>query len=222
MRYVLGLVLAGCVLQAIHAQDPESWSGTVTANDVLASELWRIAVATKTKIGFEATDHVGSLRVLKRVPPFPVSTLDDGLTAAVGADDRYEWRMAGDMVLVRPKGAWNDSTNPFNRSMRNVQIESATPSTVVLGLRDFIYSGRFVITPTPTTEEQPVSFSVKSGTVINVLNELVATTNLVLWIGSYRPIGQPADRFPNFDLSLEVRDVASLQFWSGSSPPGHR
>jgi hypothetical protein len=126
------------------------------------------------------------------------------------------------MVLVRPKGAWNDSTNPFNRSMRNVQIESATPSTVVLGLRDFIYSGRFVITPTPTTEEQPVSFSVKSGTVINVLNELVATTNLVLWIGSYRPIGQPADRFPNFDLSLEVRDVASLQFWSGSSPPGHR
>jgi hypothetical protein len=222
MRHVFGLLLASCVLQAVSAQgQAPSDEAIITANDVLAGRLWRIAAATHTRIGFEATDHVSFRGRLKDVPPFSVSTLDDGLNAAVGADDRYEWRK-GDVVLVRPKRAWDDPTNPFNRRMRNVQVANAPPIAVLRGLRDLIYTDRFAITPITTTTDIPVSFSVQSGTVIDVLNQLMVAADLVLWTGSYRRHGQPAERFPRWDLSLAVSDRVQMNSWSSGQPPARK
>jgi hypothetical protein len=220
-RHILGLVIAGCVLQTVSAQrQAQSDQATVTPNDVLADKLWRIAVATNTRIGFEATDHVRMGELLKSIPTLSVSTLEDGLNAAVGADDRYEWRKVDDVVVVRPKRAWDDRSNPFNRSMRNVEVANRTPPDVPLGLRDFIYTDRFVVDPGPTGI--PVSFHIQSATVIEVLNELMVTADQMLWIGSYRRTGQPADRFPSWDLSLELRDAFRLTALSSSHPPAKK
>jgi hypothetical protein len=219
MRHVLLLVVVGCSLQAAGARGQEpSEQRTVTANDRLAAALWRIATSTNTKIGFEATDHTQIPGLLERIPALAVSTLEDGLNAAVGEDDRYEWRRIDDVVVVRPKRAWDDPSNPFNRRMRNVQVANAAPIGVLLGLRDFIYTAKFAVIPKPTTE-MPVSFQVQSGTVVEVLNSLMIAAEQVLWVGSYRPVGHPAERFPSWDLALEMMGPKHGCCFTGSHPP---
>jgi hypothetical protein len=219
MRYVVGLAIAVCVLQAVSAQEP-SIQAIVTRNDILAGALWRIAAATHTRIGFEATDHVRIAASLKRIPPtMSFSTLEAGLNAIVGADDRYEWRRVDEFVVVRPKGAWDDPSDPFNRPLRNVEVENATPPWVLTAVRDFIYTNKFAVTPRPTPSPIPVSFQARSGTVVDVLNELMAAADQALWIASYRPIGRPADRFPRWDLDLQIRDFTHLNALSSSHPP---
>jgi hypothetical protein len=219
MRYIFGVAIVGCVLQVVSAQEPappNQWN--ITRNDKLAGALWRIAAATHTRIGFEATDIVRISGSVKRIPPVSVSTLEDSLNTVVGADDRYEWRKVEDVVVVRPKGAWGSPSDPFNRPMRNLRVENAPLGDVVLGIRDFIYTGNFVITHR-SSGIVPVSFQLRSGTVVDALNQLIDAADQALWIASYRPIGQPADRFPGWDLDLQVRDGVHLQSLSSSYPP---
>ena len=45
--------------------------------------LWRIAVATHTRIGFESVDFVRLRGGLKDVPAFPISSREEALKAAV-------------------------------------------------------------------------------------------------------------------------------------------
>ena len=218
MRHVLSLILAGCVLAIpVRGQEP-SERAVPTKNDVLAGALWRLAAATKTRIGFEATDHVKIAPYRMDIPPLSFLTLEDGLNAAVGADGRYEWRKIGDFVVVRPIEAWDDLSNPFNRPMRGVQVAHETPSSVLLRIRDFIYTNRFAVVD-PVVRGTAVSFELRAGTVIDVLNELTTAADYVLWIASYRPLGQSSDRWPEWDLALELRDSRRTQGFSGSHPP---
>jgi hypothetical protein len=193
-------------------------SGTMSelADDALGGALWRIAVATQTRIGFESVEFVKPPVQLKNVPPFPVSSRDEALKAVVDANPRYEWRAIGDIVLVRPKSAWNDAGDPFNRPVRNLRVENATDSGVLVGLRDFIYTARFAL---PQSQGTPVAFDVQSGTVVDVLNRLMVTADAVLWIGSYRPNAQAGQRFPRWDLQFQLRDATVLRTESESHPP---
>jgi hypothetical protein len=218
MRDILGLIVAGLALQVVSAQTVPDNQPNLTRNDILAGRLWRIAAATHTRIGFQATDIVRTDGYVKRIPPVSVSTLEDALDAVVGADDRYEWRRANDIVLVRPKGAWDDPSDPLNRPLRNADVESATASWVLKAVRDFVYTGKFAITGGVTAGPRPVSFHVSSGTVVDVLNELMIAADSALWIASYRPIGQPAERFPNWDLDLQIRNFDLLTALSSSGP----
>jgi hypothetical protein len=83
---------------------------------------------------------------------------------------------------VRPKGAWDDPSNPFNRQMRPVHVEIATPVNVLLGLRNFIYTDKFA-PEQRQTGGVPVSFELSSGTVIDVLNELLAAATALRYFG---------------------------------------
>jgi len=105
--------------------------------------------------------------------------------------------------------------------MRNVQIANAQPHGVLYGLRDFIYTGKFAIDPSPSGSE-PVSFNLPSGTVVDFLNQLVIASDQTMWIVSYRPIGQPADRYRNWDLTLELKNAKFVTGYSGSHPRGRR
>jgi hypothetical protein len=70
--------------------------------------------------------------------------------------------------------------------------------------------------------EDANSLSVQSGTVVDVLNELMIAADQLMWVASYRPIGQPADRFPGWDLSLELRGANQVSSLSRSHPPGRK
>jgi len=154
---------------------------------------------------------------LKGVPEFPISSRDVALKAAVDADPRYEWRAMGDFVVVRPTSAWNDSADPFNRPVRNLRVENAMSNGVLLGLRDFIYTNRFAVLP--NQHGIPVSFQVQSGTVIDVLNRLMESADTVLWNASYRPNAQPGQRYPSWDLKMQLMDATLLRSLTESHPP---
>ena len=215
MRHLIGIVAVCCGLQTIAvAQGPGTASEL--ADDVLDGALWRIAVATGTRIGFESVDFVRLPGALNRVPAFPVTSRDEALNAAVDANPRYEWRRLGDVVVVRPRSAWDDATDPFDRPVRNLRIENATANGVLLGLRDFIYTNRFAVVPRP--QGTAVSFEIQSGTVVDVLNRLMEAADTVLWIASYRPNAQAEQRFPSWDLQMQLRGAALLHGLTESHP----
>jgi hypothetical protein len=215
MRHLIGIVAVCFGLQAIvNAQAP----GTAfeLADDMLGRALWRIAVATHTRIGFESVEFVRLPGGLTNVPAFPTSSRDEALKAAVDADPRYEWRAIGDFVVVRPKSAWNDSADPFNRPVRNLRIENAMSNGVLLGLRDFIYTNRFAVV---RGQGRPVSFEVQSGTVVDALNRQMESADTVLWIASYRPNAQLGQRYPGWDLQMQLMDATLLRGLTESHPP---
>jgi hypothetical protein len=216
MRHRIGIVAVCLGLQAIvSAQAPGTASEL--ADDALGGALWRIAVATQTRIGFESVEFVRLPGGLKGVPEFPISSRDEALKAAVDADPRYEWRAIDDFVVVRPTSAWNDSADPFNRPVRNLRVENAMSNGVLLGLRDFIYTNRFAVLP--NQHGIPVSFQVQSGTVIDVLNRLMESADTVLWNASYRPNAQPGQRYPSWDLKIQLMDATLLRWLTESHPP---
>jgi hypothetical protein len=201
-----------------HAQPSPPYAGTPSelADDALGGALWRIAVATQTRIGFESVEFVQVPVPLNSVPAFPISSRDEALNAVVEANPRYEWRALGEVVVVRPKNAWNDSGNPFNRPVRNLRIENGTPYGVVLGLRDFIYTNQ--LNARFEGQESPVSFEVLSGTVVDVLNRVVEVSDMALWMASYRPHAQAGQRLRLWDLQMQLRDATRMRNLSESYP----
>jgi hypothetical protein len=220
MTVVAGLVFGLVLAQTDHghAQPSPPYSGTPSelADDAVGGALWRIAVATQTTIGFESVEFVQVPVRLNNVPAFPISSRDEALNAVVEANPRYEWRAIGEVVVVRPKNAWNDSSNPFNRPVRNLRIENVTPYGVVLGVRDFIYTNR--LNTRFEGQESPVSFEVLSGTVVDVLNRVAEASSMALWMVSYRPHAQAGQRFPRWDLQMQLRDATTMRNLSESWP----
>ena len=215
MRYLIGIVAVSFGLQSIvNAQ--ASGTASELADDMLGRALWRIALATQTRIGFESVEFVQLPGQLKNVPAFPISSRDEALKAVVDADSRYGWRTFGDFVLVRPKSACNDPADPFNRPVRNLRVENALSHGVLLGLRDFIYTKRFAA---PSSQGVPVLFEVQSGTVIDVLNRLMESADAVLWNASYRPNARPGQRYPSWDLKMQLMDATVLRELTESHPP---
>jgi hypothetical protein len=200
----LGLVVAQIDL----ALTQPTGTPSELADDALTGALWRIAVATQTRIGFESIEFVRST-YLKNVPPLPVPSRDEALNTALDANPRYEWRPVGDFVVVRPKNAWHDPGNRFNQPVRNLRVENTTESGALGGLREFIYTNRFAASS--SLGGVPVSFDVQSGTVIDALNQLVQSMDAMLWNATYRPNAQRGQRFPSWDLQLVLRDATTMR-----------
>ena len=178
MRHLIGIVALCFGLQAIGSAQGAGTASEL-ADDAVGSALWQIAVQTQTRIGFESVNFVRMFG-LRRNPQFLVTSRDEALDAAVSVDSPYEWRAIGDVVVVRPKSAWNDSSNPFNRPVRNLQVAHASAVDVLLGVRDFIYTNRFAVR---TGQGIPVSFDVQSGTVVDTRR-----SNNVIQVGTCRCI----------------------------------
>jgi hypothetical protein len=140
---------------------------------------------------------------LEETPSLDGLTLDEALDAAV-ADGRYEWRNMGGIVVVRLARAWTDPADPLNRPVRNLAITGDSLSTVLVGLRDFVYTNRFV-SPNRGTK---VSLRVNSGTLLDVLNQLVRQSDQSMWLASYRSSAQAGD--DGWGLRFELRDATHV------------
>ena len=205
MRTVIVVLVLVCGLQLGAHQPDGSLTPDVAsrraADDALSEMLWRIAVSAHTSIGFETVEqtHIGGR--VGETPPLGGSTLAGALDSAINADGRYEWRRAGEMIVVRPKGAWTDPADPLNRRVRNLRATGLSPTGVLLGLRDFVYTNRFVPDP---KHWGTVSLRVDSGTVIDALNQLTLAADQAMWLSSYQ--STTAQRpIPGWGLTFEVR-----------------
>jgi hypothetical protein len=158
-----------------------------TRSDVLAETLWRVAIGARVPIGFEAIEQTVIPSAAMAVPEIAATSLPDILDGVLSDDGRYEWRSIENMIVVRPKNSWIDPTSPLNRQVHALQIAGASPTAVLLGLRDWLETNRFTINPRLAGT---ISFYVDSGTVTDALNGLVLASQQVMWVASF----QRADR----------------------------
>jgi len=216
MRTVLAVVLGLAVIHPARAVAQATGTSSELADDALAVALWHIAATTQTRIGFESVEFLRQHFSMTNVPTFSVSSLNEALDAAVAANPRYEWRAIGDLVVVRPSGAWSNARDPLNRRVRNLRVENATESGALAGLRALIYTDRFDALPNPG---KPVALEVQSGTILDAFNQLIQSADDVLWHVAYRPNAQPGQRSPNHDLQLQLWDATVQRGGSLSYQP---
>lgn len=128
-------VLAGQPNPAL-AQGTESAS--VQADKALAESLWRISVATRTRIGFESVEAINPLDGFTHTEASPSDHAFSRRCAerCHGPNPRYEWRRMGQVGAARPVAAWSDSADPFNRPVRQFRAERTNESQVLKGISD--------------------------------------------------------------------------------------
>jgi hypothetical protein len=181
----------------------------------MADVLWRIAAASHTRIGFEPAERTNLPQPLTETPSLGDWTLSQTLDAAMTMDGRYEWRKVGDMVVVRPKLAWNDADDPLNRPVRDVQVTDWPKIDVIDALVSFIYTNRFVPSHKFAVPGD-VSFRVDSGTVIDVLNHLTVAADQMMWVAFASPKPQAEG---GWHVNIDVRNAKHLTSGAWSPRP---
>lgn len=207
---------------ALRAQDPPTPSEQ--ADDTLAAALWHIAVATDTRIGFQSLEPVnpalGTLHdalvsasrdaATSATPHKPVinSPLEDALDVAIAMNPRYEWRRTGTAVVVRPLGAWSDAHDPLNQRVRQLHVNRSTDIGMLTGISNLVRTGHYVEHTIGTAVFDP--FSVESGSIVDVLNALIASADLPFWQAGYHP-QPPGDAGTRWDLSFILAKSTGIQ-----------
>jgi hypothetical protein len=178
----------------------------------LAEALWRIAVTTHTRVGFQSIGRTRHIRLNKGTNP-ELLDVSHALDAVVAEDRRYEWHLVGETAVIRPREAWTDPAEPLNRRVPPAQLTNETTNSVFLRLSNLIFYNQF--TPKYDTPLGiPVSFQMKAGTVVDALNQLAEQAGQVMWVAWARPRDNPTgwDVCTNIgschaDLEFELRDA---------------
>ena len=178
----------------------------------LAEALWRIAITTHTRVGFQSIGRTQFVHVNKSTNP-ELLDLSHAVDAVLTADPRYEWHLVGETAVIRPREAWTDPADPLNRRVPAAQLTNQMTDGVLERLSNLIFYNQF----TPTYDTQlgiPVSFQMKAGTVVDALNQLAEQAGQVMWVAWARPRDNPNgwDVCTNIgschaDLELELRDA---------------
>lgn len=188
---MLGAQPAGTLAQAQETASEQ-------ADRRLAVALWHISVATHTRIGFQSVEAIDTIgRVFHDAPAGIPTTLDEALDAAIAVNPRYEWQRVGEVVVVRPTGAWSDASDPFNRPVHHFRAERTNESNVLHGIATLIQTGNYQEIPMSGT---PVDFAVESGTLVDVLNKLAESADITFWQAGW----QPNARGQRLSLSLSL------------------
>lgn len=207
---------------ALLAQGPPTPSER--ADDRLAATLWHIAVATGTRIGFQSREPVnptlGALHdalvsasrdaALSATPQNPVinSSLDAALDAAIALNPRYEWRRVGTFVVVRPLDSWSDAHDPLNRQVRQLHVNRSTDIGMLTGISNLVRTGHYTEHTLGSAVFDP--FSVESGSIVDVLNALIASADLPFWQAGYHP-QPPGMHGTRWDLSFILAKSTGIQ-----------
>jgi len=178
----------------------------------LAEALWRIAVTTHTRVGFQSIGRTRHIRLNKGTNP-ELLDVSHAVDAVVTEDPRYEWHLVGETAVIRPREAWTDPADPLNRRVPPAQVTNETTNSVFLRFTNLIFYNQF--TPKYYTPLGiPVTFQMKAGTVVDALNQLAEQAGQVMWVAWARPRDNPTgwDVCTNIgschaDLEFELRDA---------------
>jgi hypothetical protein len=178
----------------------------------LAEALWRIAVLTHTRIGFQSIGRARHIR-LNKIPNPELLDVSHAVDAVVRVDRRYEWHLVGETAVIRPREAWTDPADPLNRRVPPAQLKNETTGDVFFRLSNLIFYNQFTPPEHPGLGI-PVSFQMNAGTVVDALNQLAEQAGQVMWVAWARPRDNPNgwDVCTNIgschaDLEFELRDA---------------
>ena len=175
--------LGGSLAAAQHLQDESPQDAA------LAEALWRIAVTTHTRVGFQSIGRTQFVHVNKSTNP-ELLDLSHAVDAVVTEDPRYEWHLVGETAVIRPREAWTDPADPLNRRVPAAQFTNETTNHVLLRLTNLIFYNQFTLDHNPALGV-PVSFQMKAGTVVDALNQLTEQAGQVMWVAWARPRDKP-------------------------------
>ena len=96
---VLVVSLGGSLAAAQEDESPQ--------DAALAEALWRIAVTTHTRVGFQSIGRTQFIHPNKSINPELVD-VSHAVDAVVTEDPRYEWHWVGETAVIRPREAWTD------------------------------------------------------------------------------------------------------------------
>jgi hypothetical protein len=85
-----------------------AWQQDASPQDAaLAEALWRIAVTTHTRVGFQSIGRIRYTHFNKSTNP-ELTDVSHAVDAVVTEDPRYEWHLVGETAVIRPREAWTD------------------------------------------------------------------------------------------------------------------
>ena len=197
--------LGGSLATAQHDESPQ--------DAAIAEALWRIAITTHTRVGFQSIGRTLFIHVNKSANP-ELLDLSHAVDAVLRDDPRYEWHLVGETAVVRPREAWTDPADPLNRRVPAAQLTNQTTNGVLERLSNLIFYNQFTLEDEHNHLGIPVSFQLKAGTVIDALNQLAEQAGQVMWVAWARPRDNPNgwDVCTNIgschsDLEFDIRDA---------------
>jgi hypothetical protein len=160
------------------------------AGDVVAAEIFWMG---RVPIGFEGADGPAQPLRGARVD-MTWATVRDGLDALVRTDPRYLWQRMNDVIVVRPVLASGNPHNLLNQPVRDIDWPDVTVEQALQNVRGLIHGSSNVPSTSPASahDARLVSVRVQSGTVLDVLNEIVRAHGELMWSVVYagrRPRG---------------------------------
>ena len=131
-------------------------------------------------------------------------TVREACDLLVRMDPRYEWRQVGQVIVIRPRGAWEDPTNVLNKSVVGFHQHDADLPTLLV-------SAQRLLSPSAAggpilAREEKFSVSVARGSVLDVLNAIALSHGSLMW--QVRPRG--SGHTPG--IWLMPRDGKSVMF----------
>jgi len=212
MRAICAVAVA--VLVSLGGSPAAAQQDASPQDTALAEALWRIAVTTHTRVGFQSIGSTRHTRLNKSTNP-ELLDVSRAVDAVVTEDPRYEWHFVGETAVIRPREAWTDPADPLNRRVPPAQLTNEAMNRVLIALSNLIFYNRFTLEHPPNGI--PVSFQMKAGTVVDALNQLAEQAGQVMWVAWARPRDNPNgwDVCTNigschFDLVFDLRDAEHI------------
>lgn len=115
------------------------------------------------------------------------ATVREGLDALVRTDPRYLWQRMNDVIVVRPVLASADPDNLLNQTVRDIDWPDVTVEQALQSVRGLIRGSSNVPSTSPASahDARLVSVRVQSGSVLDVLNEIVRVHGELMWSVMY-------------------------------------
>jgi hypothetical protein len=105
----------------------------------------------------------------------------DALNSVVSADPRYTWRVVDGVIVVRPAEAWADKKNPLSLPAGEVSWNDVTPVQALTYIGDLILDHSVIPVRDPDPKAKHFSIVLASGSILDVLNEVVRVHGGLMW-----------------------------------------
>jgi hypothetical protein len=150
------------------------------ATDVVAL---RIFLMGRVPIGFEGVYNAPAQPPRGARFDMTGASVREALDTLVRTDPRYLWQPMNDVIVVRPVLSSADPDNLLNRPVRDIDWQDVTAEQALVNVRRLIHGSSNVPSTFPGSarDARLLSVRVRSGSVLDVLNEIVRAHGELMW-----------------------------------------
>jgi hypothetical protein len=174
--------------------------------------LARVARVAAVPFGFEADSAMPRPPSVGPVAPHEIgaATLREALDAFVRLDNRYEWRAASGMYVVRTRSAWSSPRNALNQPVPDVDWSDLSVISAFDRVAQLMYPDeRPPFSTLPTKDNRPFSVRLQKGTLVDLLNAIVLADGQLGWAVRY---GRSSDS-TQFELTIGHYGIGPTHGW---------